>query len=198
MTKKIYLLLFLLSLAFSLSSCDLFSTRQPENPINNNSIYQPATTIEIFKSNLENSFIKFDLNLYLTVLPDFQDSVEYNFIPSNDAQQEFANAYQNWTIQKEQRFFNNLISDLSKNEIQTFNIKLETQVDYPNYSLLSFSYTGTFSRTSKEQLYISGSSQLEMIKNQRGLWKIKKWIDFPIDNDGASYNFSRLKGYYSN
>lgn len=195
--KQLYLYILIL-LALSIASCDTFSTRTPDSPTQGNTSYKPATAIDILIDNFKLSMTNNDLNIYYSMFLEPQDSINYVFIPSNNTIADYADIFKDWSVEKEKRYFNNFIAEINKNVKSSFVLTLTSQVDYPNYSSIILKYNAFYPRTNKESINLIGTSQLDLIKTQKGIWKISKWIDNPSSDlvDSVS-TWSLLKGIYS-
>lgn len=193
--RYLYILIFI---ALGISSCDTFSTRTPDDPTQGTTTYKPATSLEILIDNLKLSMNNSDLNIYYSMFPEPQDSINYEFVPSNNTVANYADIFKDWTVEKEKRYFNNFIAEINKNVKSSFVLTLSSQVDYPNYSSIILKYNAFYPRTNKLSINLVGTSQLDLIKTQKGIWKISKWIDNPTSDlvDSAS-TWSLLKGIYS-
>jgi len=195
---KLIFLYILIFTSLIIASCDTFSTRTPDSPTQGNTSYKPATSIDILIDNLKLSMTNNDLNIYYSMFPELQDSIEYVFTPSNNTIANYADIFKDWTVEKEKRYFNNFVAEINKNVKSNFILTLTSQVDYPNYSSIILKYNAFYPRTNKQSINLLGTSQLDLIKTQKGIWKISKWIDNPAsDLVDSTSTWSLLKGIYS-
>ena len=110
------------------TSCDLFTTREPENPVQSRTIWVPPTTADILISNLKNSLNEKSTENYLKC---FVDSVisgkSFVFIPSTESFSIYPNLFINWRIKNEKNYFENLKSKLHESTGITLSLFNETK-----------------------------------------------------------------------
>lgn len=179
-------------LLFILTSCDLFSTRDPELPTTASTTQIPATTPDILFSNLKSSIEDKVLDNYLGCFADqAYTSKKYYFTASAGAFAQFP-VLSNWGLEAERQYFNNLntISLTGKSVTLTFSNQFNTplgdsavyQLDYSlNVKTKDQSITGEY----------SGSAQFKIYLDKRNQWVIGNWEDIRKNN---LKSWSDLKG----
>ncbi|MGE5432731.1 MAG: hypothetical protein ACM3QX_16730 [Syntrophomonadaceae bacterium] len=181
--KKYLFILFLLTL----SSCEIFNTRNSEDPHTPRGSYQPATTTEILIQNLQNSF-KDKLND--NYMACFSDKV-FSFSPSAGSVSKYS-FLQTWTRQDEGQFFNNLINSVPQNSIITLsfsNPETNPQGDSTSFTA-GYEISVPFLDEQKPRFY-KGSLHFTMIRDNKLQWVISYWMD--IQNEQYP-SWSELKG----
>ena len=105
--KKIVIIVSLLSL----NACDIFTTRDAEDPENIRSNYTTPSEPEILIQNLVNSFSDKDANNYVKSFTDpaFSNKIFY-FLPTSSALQTWGSLWREWNVDKEFQYFQNLIN----------------------------------------------------------------------------------------
>ena len=101
----------IIALVFSvISGCELFDTRNPEDPKQPRSNYQLATTPELLFENLKKAFEEKFIDIYISIFVDtsYLDRT-YRFIPSASAALQYSILSQ-WNLEAERTYFNRIIS----------------------------------------------------------------------------------------
>lgn len=193
-------LLLVFSLVITISSCSFFSTRNPEEPDESNVIFLTPTSPNIVISNLVNSIVGKNTENYITCLTDSNSMTSpFNFLPSANANSTFIGSFDNWTLFSEKTYFLSLVSDIDINEkpvLNFFNSKLDLFSDSAiftsNYNLYFPHSLNTFPKD------FQGNLRFTIVKNQSGLWYIKRWYDYVNQQDTTNYTWSFLKGRFYN
>lgn len=188
--KKKYVILPLL--VFVLNSCDLLSTREPEEPKSVGSNFITPTTPDLLFQNLESSVEEKILENYLAC---FVDSTylnkRYNFISSGSSTLLYP-ILSSWGISSERQYFNNLIVRIQSGS--SISLKYSNVVNTPlgDSAVYSFDYTLTVnsSNTSIAGEY-QGTSRFKIFLDSRNQWVIGEWQDTKKDNSAC---WSDLKG----
>ncbi len=105
---KTCLLIYYFSFFILLQACDIFESREPENPNETKSSYRvPVEPTDVIE-NLKNSFKDKNSNDYKKNFSSGSPLVDRNFyfIPSSNVQNIFPT---DWTIAQEFQYFNNLV-----------------------------------------------------------------------------------------
>lgn len=176
--NKLNFLKLLILITFTLNSCEIFKTRTPEEPSESNLNYPPSTTPQILIDNFTKSFNQKNIAIYQSCF--FSENNSFRFYPSSDALSIYFNIFQNWNVNSEINFAKNLFSRFSSQ-------------DYPNLFLLNSSFQ---SYTTDSTVFVAdyelsinskdnsinyvykGTSQLVLVIDKSGLWKIIRWYDF--------------------
>ncbi len=95
----------------SLTACDIFTTRDAEDPEEGRSNYTTPSEPEILIQNLINSFSDKDANNYVKSFtdPTFSNKVFF-FLPTSSALQTWSNIWIDWDVDKEFQYFQNLVN----------------------------------------------------------------------------------------
>jgi hypothetical protein len=186
MVRKTILLLFLLNLC----GCDLFRTRDPQSPNQGTSNFQPPVTPEIVLDNFKSSIVEYNIDNYIRCFVDSSVATKtYNFQPSAD----FQGIFQNWGIDDERRYFQNLGKPTTTPPYLNFlNLKQDNRTSTSTefsmeYDLL---YPHHKTNVTKE---VRGYMRLYLVIDSRQLWSIYKWVDEKTTTDST---WSYLKYYF--
>lgn len=185
----------LIIVIFYLSGCDLFTTRDAEQPETSRSEYQTAFTPEILISNLVNSLKDKNSENYLSCLSDsaFTDKI-FSFLPSSEALSQFPALGDNWSKKNESQYFNNIkikIPDAQPIILNLTNTSTSLHGDSLTY-LASYSLDSPFTDENIPSHY-QGDLIFEMIRDSRLVWSIYFWRD--IKSSGLP-SWSELKGRF--
>lgn len=189
------ILTILLILVFA--GCDIFRTREPENPVQSRNTWIPATTIDLLIENLKNSLNEKSTENYLRCFVDSTlTGKSFYFIPAAESYTTYSGIFSNWNLQNERIYFENLkskIKDGGNITLSVFNEDRGTiQGDSVNYSadyLLIAEHS--IESLSKE---FQGHLQFTLFRNQKGEWSILSWKDFKRSD---FLTWSDLKGRFS-
>ncbi|MGB9770706.1 MAG: hypothetical protein ACPLX7_01855 [Candidatus Kapaibacteriota bacterium] len=167
----------LLILLFS-TACNLFRTRNPEEPNENNINYPPATTPQTLVENFTKSFNQKNIAIYQNCF--VSDINAYKFYPSADAYSIYSSIFQNWNLNSEVTFAKNLFSKFSveENPILTFSnhtfsaYSTDSTVFVADYEVVVNSKDNSINNS------YQGKTQMVLTLDKSGVWKIIKWIDY--------------------
>jgi hypothetical protein len=179
----------------SFTACDLFTTRNAENPDQTRSNFQPPVEPAIVIENLKNSLTDKNVQNYISCFVDtIFANQSYNFSASSEALTRFDIFLQGWGLNEERRYFSSII-----NKVPTdFPISL-TLADQ-NYSSLSgdsLIYSATYTLNLPVQSgdpfpqNYAGSLQFNMLRDSRSEWVIYFWKD---TKSQTLPSWSELKG----
>lgn len=185
---------YFLILLMSVTSCDLLSTRDPEDPSSTRSNFAAATTPEILFQNMVESFREKIVENYMAcfVDPAFLD-VEYNFIPSAGSASQFS-VLNDWSVDLEQQYFSNVRSIVLENSP----IGLELSNEIANLSgesaIYQFDYILTVPTSDASiPTNYEGNVQFRINLDSRQIWVITEWQDTQRENLPS---WSELKGRF--
>ncbi len=187
MKNKVAILIFLGTILFG---CDVFQTRNPEEPNSNGNTYIPATSPDILFNNLVNSFKEKVIENYIaTIVDNATLEKKYIFVPAPGALSKFQ-GLSDWTINSERLYFTNLISFAGKGQIivQLFNRSGNVQGDSATFS---FDYVVNLPF---EENTFEGSARFTLFLDNRNFWFITKWEDF---EKAGFQSWSEIKGKYN-
>jgi hypothetical protein len=181
--SSIYIIYFLLFI--SINGCELFSTRQPHEPDDSSTDFQPASTHYILFTNFNNSFNRLNVEYYYDCfLDDSQSSsLIFRFNPDADALARYGILYSSWNKDSERQFIQGLRSSLA---IGVFPILIWKSKKYDLITSDSAVFIGEYliqiKQKDAENNY-SGISRFVFARNSNGLWYIKSWADFRNPTD---------------
>lgn len=181
-----------------ITSCDLFGTRNPEQPETNGTGYIPPTSYDVVIENLKNSIKEKNLNNYLLCLSDssFTGVSKFKFIADPQISAQFQGIFSEWDINSEEKFFTSMISSVLEETKPILNF---TDSGYESFND-SIIFNGTyylsinFSDEQSEKNY-SGNTRIVLKRSTSGFWYITSWYDFQA-NDSNLFSWSYLKSKY--
>lgn len=183
----IYILLLLV-----LVSCDIFETRDAEQPDQSRSNYQPATFPKILIENLINSFAEKDVVNYQNTFVAGLSNRVYQFVPSSTALSRFQNLWSIWNIDAEIQYFNNMKTAVPEGLPVSLSLSLADE----SFSILgdSLKYTSEYfisvPQLNGDPLIFQGNVEFSMI-NSNTVWSVYYWKDNAIEDNPS---WSDLKG----
>jgi hypothetical protein len=193
-----WLLIILLPLV--ISSCELFSTRTPEEPETGGTGYIPPTSYDLVIENLKNSIKERNLNNYLLCFSDssFTGISEYVFTADPLISAQFQGIFAEWNIESEGKYFTSLMTNVLEETSPSVSF---SNVEYKNFND-SIVFTGTYylnldlANDLSNETY-SGSTRIVLKNSTTGFWYITSWYDFQSDNSNAlSWSYLKSKYYY--
>jgi hypothetical protein len=185
MKKSFLTLLLLFSIYFS--SCDLFTTRDPETPEKSRDNYQIATSPDELLANLQNSLKDKLVENYLTC---FSKS-HFRFSPSAGSMLNYP-SLQSWDLKSEEQYFKNMLNLIDANsviELDLSNPEFNRTTDSVFYSS-NYSLTVPFTDNQRPKKY-AGILHFTMVQDSSLAWIITNWQDV---NDQNLPAWSELKG----
>jgi hypothetical protein len=182
----------ILFLLITLASCDLFTTRDPEEPTAPSSSQTPATSPEILFANFKSSIEGKILDNYLACFVDQSFlTKKYSFVAAAGSSVQYP-VLTNWGIEAERQYFNNLKSTSTAGSSIT--LQLSNSVNTPLGDSAIYQVNYTLSVALKDQTLsgdYSGIAQFKIYLDSRNQWVIAHWEDLRKDN---SRTWSDLKG----
>lgn len=184
----------LILLLFS-CGCDLFNTRDAEQPELPRSNFQSAVTPEILISNLIYSLKDKDIENYLACLsdPSFTDKV-FTFSASGEALSQFPALGDNWGRVHESQYLRNLRAKVPDALPVTLIISNTSSSSHGDSLTFSASYS---LNVPLNDLTIPANYQgeliFELVRDSRAIWSIYFWRDIKRPD---SPSWSELKGRF--
>jgi hypothetical protein len=190
--NKIILILFITAFAFT--ACDLFTTRDAEEPDQTRSNFQPPVEPAIVIENLKNSLSDKNVQNYIACFVDtiFADQ-NFNFSASSEATSRY-DILLNWGLSEERRYFNSI-----SNKVPV-DFPISLSLSDQNFSSLSgdsIIYSATYSLNLPVSTgdpfpkNYAGSLQFNMLRDSRSEWVIYFWKDTKSE---TLPSWSELKG----
>lgn len=194
MPKTLIQILFVI-FVLSTSSCDLFNTRDPQNPDENRANFQPPKEPSIVIENLKNSFNDKNAQNYILCFVDtLFVNKQFIFLPSSEAASTYAFLTQDWGLDDERRYFNSVISKVPKDFPMTLTFSDENYSSLSGDTLIySANYFINIPHSSSEPKNYSGNLQFNMIRDDRSDWSIYYWKD---TRSSSLPSWSELKGIF--
>lgn len=179
------------------TSCDLFDTRDAEQPDQGRSTFEQAFEPGIVISNLINAFNDKNAENYLACFVDsaFTDK-EFLFLPTSSAISQFPVLSEDWTKREEEAYFNNLKVRTEQNIPVT--LSFSNQVENPLGDSLQFTanYILNLPNNSGLPVNYQGDLIFNMIRDSRSVWVIYYWQDIKTSTELPGW--SELKGWLAN
>lgn len=190
--------LVIILLPLMLTSCDLFSTRNPEQPDTAGTGYIPPTSYDLVIENLKNSIKERNLNNYLLCLSDssFTGISQFEYIADPQISSQFQGIFSEWNTNSEEKYFSSMVSSILEETKPILNF---TDGKYQNF-IDSIIFNGTyflsinFSDEQSEKNY-NGTTRIVLKRSSTGFWYITSWYDFQA-NDNNLFTWSYLKSKY--
>lgn len=180
---------------FTFSACDIFTTRDAEEPNTSRSNYKPATEPAIVIENLVNSFSDKNVQNYIACFVDtiFSSKI-FEFDPSSEAASTYLFLVQDWELNGERRYFNSMISKVPAD----FPVSLTfSDENYGSLSGDTLIYTANYfinvPHNSSEPQNYSGNLQFNMARDSRAEWVVYYWKD---TKSSSLPSWSELKGLF--
>ena len=174
--------LFLLCVAFiAFQGCDIFQTRDPESPTQTTSTFNPPVSPDIVLQNLRFAVSEYNIDNYMRCFTDTAVR-SYVLIPAQEVRANFEGVFQQWDLQTERRYFQNLGQPSGASPLLTLvsqqqNVTADSVVYTMNYT-----FYFPHRRTSVPQI-VRGNMQVYLgVDNQRR-WSIYRWEDFKTTAD---------------
>ncbi len=177
-----------------LVSCGIFETRDPEQPGQSGSNFVPPTEPSLVFSNMENAFRDMNAVNYLRSFSDLA-SANRNFVfePTFEAQQSYGGVFAEWTRDDEQKYFDNVKSNVQSGQTPTLNFSepiLTLQGDSAQYEA---TYRLTIPQAQTNIQVAEGRAYFYLIADKAGTWVVWRWVDTaPPD----SFAWSDVKGQF--
>lgn len=188
--------IFVIILIVTVYSCDLLTTRTPEEPVVRRSERQLATTPDILFSNLKSSLKERFVDDYMSC---FVDTVllkrEFKFIPATEAVSQYP-ILAEWKLSNEKDYFVNMLSQTV--EKTPINLTL-TQTGVNNFgdsAFYQFNYSIVLTALNEGvSPNYKGNLKFKINLDNSNQWVITEWEDV---KDGETPSWSDLKGLFAN
>jgi hypothetical protein len=187
---------------FSLASCDLLTTREPEEPDGNlgGDLFQARSPEEVV-SNLEAAFEEKNVVNYLRCFQTKDYESDIKFTPSTDIASLYPEDFANWDINSENFYISALFS------ASTF--EMESKLDFTESEMINHGNDADYSANYKILIRhnrsniipteYSGQLIFKIINDGNDHWYINFWQDTDSDTDTDSLeSWSMLKISFTN
>lgn len=186
--KKIIFFLFFLSL----TSCDLLTTRNAEQPdtLANSNI--PATSPDILFQNLKSSLEEKVLENYMQCFVDSSYSKKkFRFIPSSGSISQFP-VLANWNLESERQYFKNQKTISKQGNSITFILTNQFNTQFGDSAVYQFDYKLNISVNDQTiNGECQGTMQFKISLDSRNQWMIVEMDDF---KKNSFQSWSELRG----
>lgn len=188
------LLATILFLVFAITSCDLFVTRDAEDPSQSRSNFQTAYQAEIVIQNLKNSFADKDAQNYAACFVDNSfSSKNFSFQPTSEALSQYQFLGTDWSVNDERQYFNSVITRTPEGFPITLNFSDESLTRSGDTVVYSAAYSISVPSRDSETTQYQGNVQFNMVNDSRTVWVIYFWQDI---KSSEIFSWSELKGQY--
>jgi len=174
--------------------CGIFDTRSPQQPTNTRSTYVPPSSPGDVISNLSFSIEEKNSNNYVRNL----STSAYTYVPDSKSQSQYFQTFQNWNINSEKSYFDNILAQMDPNASSNLFLSLlNTTLISSDSAVTTADYIVVFQHNRNNiPKSAVGNFRLIMKADQNNLFYITKWEDFR-KND-TDFTWSELKANFSN
>ena len=184
-----YLKIGFLSIFLILQACDIFESREPENPNEKKSSYRvPVEPTDVIE-NLKNAFKDKNSNDYKKNFSSGSPLVDRNFffVPSSNVLNIFPT---DWTVAQEFQYFNNLVIRAPEDIPITLTFSEEQYELQADSSVYSAKYFISVPVQNSASIIYEGNLRFIMTTDINSAWVIYYWEDIAKQN---SKSWSELK-----
>jgi len=177
-------------------SCNLFDTRDPENPVQSSANFNPPTDVNTVFDNMTSSFQ--DLSSF-NYIQSFADSAlagrGYSFQPTSQAQSQYGGVFAGWSRQAEQQYFDNFKTQLQPSTVPSLLLDITDRSETADSAIIEGTYLLTIPHT-KAAVEQSGEGRFQflLLKDSREYWVIWRWVD--LANQPGDFTWSDFKGAF--
>ncbi|MHB1048971.1 MAG: hypothetical protein ACYC09_02740 [Bacteroidota bacterium] len=188
----------MLLFSFAVVSCNLFDTRDPENPITDNQSLPAATDERILMQNFLTAFQQKNIQEYEKLFADtIAHTRSFVFVPNQSAAARYSAVFTAWSKLSEVDYFRNITGSTTASSTPQITITYPVQpVKYQSDSVVyTIDYTLFVPHTRAGIIdQFAGRGELTMSPNKNNIWVIYRWIDYETKKDSS---WSELKGLFS-
>ena len=184
-----------------ITGCNLFETRNPEEPDTGRPSFQTPTSASVVILNFQNAILEKNVENYEACFADSVQTKNYHYIftPTGEANGLYPLVFSMWDISSERRAFNSLVSNMKKDDYP----KLDINFINPEPFQDSIVYIGDYSLTLTHSVAtipekFAGKLQLTIVQGEDGLWYVYRWIDTKTENDTIPDTWSIMKALFYN
>jgi len=177
----------MISVLLLLTSCELFTPREPDPPVNTADPYawKPPTSPEIVLEDLANAFPAHQLTYHLDVLKQPTDGTPgFSFIPDEGVASPQPGTFDNWDYVAEENFLTKLYQTLDANGLQHLDWQINQLSPIEDHYEIIANYALTLTYLeSRESLptRLRGQAILTLVQNTDLLYEISIWQDLKAD-----------------
>jgi hypothetical protein len=191
------LLAFAFLLVLTQVACNIFETREPEQPSQSSSTFVPATEPSLVFSNMTNAFRDMNSVNYLKSFADSSSAGRsFSFEPTQGAKIKYGGLFLTWNRQSEQQYFENLRSKIPSGSTATLSFESLTVQSLQSDSA---QYEATYRLTVPHTVaalptVATGKAQFLLIADRSRSWVVWRWID--LTTSTSTFSWSDLKGAF--
>lgn len=170
-----------------LTSCELFTPRDSEPPIDSNDPYawRPPTAPEIVLDNFSSAFPAHKLNYHLDGLSNNPEGMlNFMFVPDQGVAVSQPGIFDNWGYIEEENFITQLFQILNENDLQRLDWTIQQSSSLEDrYEIIAdyeLSLSFEINRASLPSL-LRGQATLTLIQNTDQLYEVSVWQDLKSD-----------------
>jgi hypothetical protein len=183
-------------LLLSVHGCGLFEPREPEGPSQSSLNFKPPTEPSVVIANLQSAIEQKNVANYVSCFADeAKGNPPFIFTPSPDAAALYAAALEQWTLNDEQSYFQNLIARSTAQSFSSLALTPKGSTVSADSVVYTYDYTLVFEHnTPGFPGSARGTLQLTLRASQSNFWMIQRWVDFKTTSD---ISWSHFKGKFS-
>lgn len=184
--------LYIFFLLLHICGCNLFETRTPENPTEQNTNFIQPISADIVLTNFKNSIEDYNVDNYIRCLSDENfTGRRFKFTPAAVTGIDRA-LFENWNLESERQYFTNLRKPQYGRASLVLSNRREIIVSSDSV-VYNFDYY-LFYPHSSQNYQVSGNLQFYLAPDAFSNWSIYRWDDFQT---GQPTTWTNLKAIFS-
>jgi hypothetical protein len=183
--KSILIISFLL--AILICGCDIFETRDPEQPDRSRSNYETPSEPQIVIQNLQNAFSDRNSDNYkknFALGPPLVNRI-FIFLPTSLALSSDPALWASWNVENEFRYFNNLVTRVPEGLPITLLLSEEQYSPSIDSTIYTAKYFISIPNLTGDPEIYEGSLKFYMITDNQLAWVIHYWEDISKENKSS-------------
>jgi hypothetical protein len=187
-------------IAASVPGCGLFEPREPEQPTQSGSNFEPPYSAETVIANLQHAIAAKDLNHYVACFSDPSRSQRgFVFVPSGPGWAQYSSELSEWDRDKEREYMHNLISHTSPSAFSSLLLARKSFSVTTDSVVYNYTYTFTFHHDGQiiSDSTARGELWFSLGADNTGTWSIFRWSDYPLTPTTTIMTWSSFKGGFS-
>lgn len=172
--RKLKIIYFILVLG--LYACNPFATRKAEEPVEERSSREIPSDPEAVLRNLQNAISEKNVTNYMSCLTD--SAQKFRFIPEQSVKENNPGLFENWDLQKERNYINQLFTYLPADSVRKLSFEYISNTVFPDSVLVKRKYLLEVRHTLKDRVpqRVIGQADFWMFQDD-GYWYIYRWED---------------------
>jgi hypothetical protein len=189
---------FIFLIALMITACELpFQTREPEEPISDQSSWIQPTSPHYVMTNLRNAISEKNIANYMRCLADTsQYARPFRFLADPAVANRNPSLFAYWGKEEEITMMNQLLLFLPKDSLSVVKFTLQSETNLVDSVILVQDYDLDIHHNCKETdcpRHMQGQSEFRLLKNNQDLWTIYRWND---SASGDEPSWSALKAHF--